>query len=165
MRLLTILLMLSAGTPALSAQVGEPAPDFALPGLYSSASSTLGDYRGKIIYLDFWASWCPPCLVSIPLLNELRNKYAARGADFEIVAVNVDTDPEDGRDFLLDNPVDYVVLSDPEGTVPGQYEIRGMPSSFLIDSEGRIRLAHEGFKRSDIEMIEARLVELLEEME
>jgi thiol-disulfide isomerase/thioredoxin len=156
-----------SGIPTASAlEPGDMAPPLALPGLRpedGAAVSTLESYRGKVVYIDFWASWCPPCLVSIPLLNELRNRYVEAGADFEIVAVNLDSDPEDGIDFLLDDPVQYRVLHDANGAAPTAYEVKGMPSSYLVDKQGTIRLVHEGFKRSDIDMIEAQIRLLLEE--
>ena len=163
----SILLLACLGScPALAVEEGDPAPDFSLPGLREedgSSATGLANYRGKVVYVDFWASWCPPCLVSIPLLNELRNRYVANGLDFEILAVNLDSDPEDGIDFLLDHPVQYKVLSDPDGTTPARYEVRGMPTSYLLDRSGTIRMVHQGFKRSDIELIEAAMRNLLGE--
>ena len=148
-------------------EIGNSAPPLSLPGLRESdgaAPINLADFSGKVVYVDFWASWCAPCLVSIPLLNELRNQYIARGEPFEIVAVNVDQNPQDGIEFLLDEPVDYVVASDPKGQTPAAFQVRGMPTSFLLDAQGNIHLIHEGFKRSDIDMIEAQINILLEAM-
>jgi thiol-disulfide isomerase/thioredoxin len=152
---------------ARAVETGDAAPDFSLPRLRASdgAEVRLADFRGKVVYVDFWASWCPPCLVSIPLLNELRDEYVAAGKAFEVVAINVDSDPEDGIDFLLDEPVNYVVVSDPEGRTPALYGVPGMPTSYLVDAQGRVRLVHTGFKRSDIELIEAEVVKLLAEIE
>ena len=160
-----LLYCLLSMTQVFALEPGDVAPAFSLPGLRGEdgTSTTLADYRGKVVYVDFWASWCPPCLVSIPLLNELRNRYVNAGEDFEIVAINLDSDPEDGIDFLLDDPVQYRVLSDPEGATPASYEVKGMPTSYLLDKTGTIRLVHEGFKRSDIDMIEAQVELLLEE--
>lgn len=160
-----LLYCLLSTSQVFALEPGDVAPAFSLPGLRSEdgASTTLADYRGKVVYVDFWASWCPPCLVSIPLLNELRNRYVNAGEDFEIVAINLDSDPQDGIDFLLDDPVQYRVLSDPEGNTPASYEVKGMPTSYLVDKTGTIRLVHEGFKRSDIDMIEAQVKLLLEE--
>lgn len=151
----------------LAVETGDTAPDFALPLLGASDGTTLalGDLRGKVVYVDFWASWCAPCLVSIPLLNELRERYVAEGKAFEVFAVNVDSDPEDGIEFLLDEPVGYPVVSDPEGATPALYQVPGMPTSYLVDPAGRVRLVHSGFKRSDIELIEAEVIKLLEELE
>lgn len=152
---------------ALALEPGDAAPQFALPGLDGADSTVtldLQQYRGKVVYLDFWASWCPPCLVSMPLLDALRNRLVAAGADFEVLAINVDSDPEDGREFLLDSPVQYVVLSDPKGQTPKLYQVKGMPTSFLLDAEGTIRLVHQGFKASDIDMIESEVQKLLDGM-
>jgi thiol-disulfide isomerase/thioredoxin len=171
MKALRILLCLATcvlPAGAFAVEAGETAPDFSLPPLRTddgSADIKLANLRGKVVYVDFWASWCPPCLVSIPLLNELRDKYVAEGKPFEVLAVNVDSDPEDGIDFLLDEPVNYVVVSDPAGTTPALYKVPGMPTSYLVDASGQVRLVHTGFKRSDIDMIEAEVVKLLEEIE
>jgi thiol-disulfide isomerase/thioredoxin len=159
---------LALAASAHATETGEAAPDFTLPPLRTedgSAAISLADFRGKVVYVDFWASWCPPCLVSIPLLNELRNEYVDAGKPFEVLAVNVDADPEDGKDFLLDEPVNYVVVSDPKGDTPRLYQVPGMPTSYLVDTKGQVRLVHTGFKKSDIEMIEAEVVKLLEEVE
>ena len=166
MRLPLFFLGLALLAPAsLALQEGDQAPDFSLPGMDGSGSVSLDDYRGKVVYLDFWASWCPPCLESLPLVNDLRNRLVAEGAEFEVIAVNVDSDTADGRDFLeydLDEPLSYVLLSDPAGQVPARYELQVMPSSFLIDAEGRIRMVHEGFRASDLEDIEAAISAALE---
>jgi thiol-disulfide isomerase/thioredoxin len=147
---------------ASAAEPGTPAPDLTLPRLQDSGAVTLSDHRAKIVYLDFWASWCPPCLVSMPVMNEMRNRLQAEGVPFEVIAVNVDTDPADGVDFLLDKPVDFIVLSDPDGVTPAAYAVRGMPTSYLISTDGIIALKHEGFKRSDAEMIESEILRLAE---
>jgi thiol-disulfide isomerase/thioredoxin len=145
-------------------EVDEQAPAFSLPTLDEPSSTvSLADFRGKVVYVDFWASWCAPCQVSIPLLSELRNSYAAQGLDFEVVAINVDSDPADGTDFLVDVPVEYVVLSDPEGKTPGLYDLKAMPTSYLVDKTGKVRLVHSGFKRSDIDMIADEVQKLLAE--
>ena len=151
---------------ATAVEVGTEAPAFSLPKLGAEAPGTsvnLADFRGKVVYLDFWASWCAPCQVSIPLLSELRNQYAAQGLAFEVVAINVDSDPADGTDFLLDVPVQYVVLSDPEGKTAALYGVKGMPTSYLVDKAGKVRLVHSGFKRSDIDMIADEVQKLLAE--
>lgn len=162
--LITILL-LSGVASAL--EVGAQAPAFALPGLRAedgAATVELAAYRGKVVYVDFWASWCAPCIVSTPLLNELRNRLVQAGKAFEVVAINVDKDPADGIDFLLDEPVQYKALSDPQGNTPALYEVKGMPTAYLLDGNGQIRLIHEGFKPADITEIEAEVTKLLAEL-
>lgn len=158
------LTVLPMGLSAL--EVGTAAPAFTLPGLRPADGATinLADFRGKVIYVDFWASWCAPCVISTPLLNALRNKLVEQGEAFEIVAVNVDKDPEDGIDFLLDEPVQYVAVSDPQGLTPSSFEVKAMPTAFLLDATGTIRLIHEGFRSTDIELIEAEVTRLLAEL-
>lgn len=161
------LVLLSQSPALLALEIGAEAPVFGLPGLRpedGSATINLKDYRGKVVYVDFWASWCAPCIVSTPLLNELRNRLVKEGKKFEIVAVNVDKKPDDGIDFLLDEPVQYVAVSDPRGVTPAAYEVKGMPTAFLLDGTGKIRLIHEGFKASDIKTIEAEIGKLLAEL-
>jgi thiol-disulfide isomerase/thioredoxin len=162
--LLPLLLSLSAQ----AVDTGDVAPDFTLPPLRSedgNAYIRLADFRGKVVYVDFWASWCPPCLVSIPLLDELRNRLVAAGEPFEVLAINVDSDPDDGIEFLLDEPVKYLALRDPAGTTPALYKVLGMPTSYLVDAQGHVRLVHTGFKRSDIVKIEEEVRKLLAEIE
>ena len=156
-----LLALMTVSFVVLAAKEGEIAPEVALPLLQDSHGPiSLAEYEGQIIYLDFWASWCPPCLVSMPIMNEIRNRLQDEGIAFEVFAVNVDSHPEDGIDFLLDSPVDFVVLSDPEGTSPAAYGVRGMPTSYLIDPERKIVMVHEGFKRSDGEKIEQKILEM-----
>jgi thiol-disulfide isomerase/thioredoxin len=148
---------------AQALEVGDAAPDFTLPGLRAeqSAPLELAALHGKVVYVDFWASWCAPCRISMPLLEELRTRLQGEGAAFEVVAVNVDEDLADGRDFLLDTPVTYPVVSDPAGATPAAYELGGMPTGFLLDQDGKIRLIHQGFKRGDIAPLEQAIRALL----
>jgi thiol-disulfide isomerase/thioredoxin len=156
-------LLFSVNTQAL--EVGEMAPVFALPGLRAQDGATvdLTKYRGKVVYVDFWASWCAPCVVSTPLLNELRQELVKAGQPFEVVAVNVDKDKEDGIDFLLDEPVEYIAASDPDGKAPAAYQVKSMPTAFLLDKTGKIRLIHTGFKPADIDTIAEEVKKLLAE--
>jgi len=110
--------------------------------------------------VDFWASWCAPCLLSLPLYNDLYNKYRDQG--LEIVGINIDNPIEDGLDFLLDTPLDFKIPSDPDGDTPTLYDVYGMPTSYLIDREGVVRLVHEGYRPGDIEKIEEEIKALLE---
>ena len=146
---------------AMAASEGETAPLFTLPDIDADKPAiSLESLRGKTVYVDFWASWCAPCLRSMPLINELYGKY--RDQDFEVIAINVDDPIEDGQDFLLDNPLDYLIAADTDNTVLNEFGVTGMPTSFLIDKEGVIRMVHMGFRGNDIETIEAAVLELLE---
>ena len=139
----------------------EPAPDFSLPDIYSGESKTLEQYRGKVVYLDFWASWCGPCRQSLPLLNELRNELGSE--HFEVIAINLDQNPEDGKRFLQKYPVNYPVLTDTTGSTPQKYQLSGMPTSYLIDQKGNIQGAHQGFRRSDIDKIRKAVQTLMKQ--
>jgi peroxiredoxin len=156
-----ILLMTLWSTSIPALETGDPAPSFVLPALGGDGSIRLSDYKGQVVYLDFWASWCAPCRVSLPLLSRLRDQLNGQG--FEVVAVDVDQNPEDGRRFLASYPVSYPVASDSTGRFTSEYELIGMPSSFLIDRQGRVRFVHQGFKKGDIEKVRDLALELLAE--
>ena len=144
--------------PVYALDVGDSAQSVPLNLLENKASgkvTTIGDYKGKLVYLDFWASWCGPCRQSLPILNEIRKEYAARG--FEVVAVNVDEKLSDALKFLERYPVDYPILLDPKGTMPQLYVIEGMPTAYLIDENGTILYKHVGFKKKDRKKIESLL--------
>ncbi len=153
--------LLGAGSAALAVEEGQQAPDFTLPDIAEGRPPiTLSALRGKTVYVDFWASWCAPCLRSMPLINELYAKYREQG--FEVIAINVDDPVEDGREFLLDTPLDYLIAADPKGEMLGAYAVRGMPTSFLIDRDGVVRLVHMGFRDNDIVLIEDAVRSLLD---
>ena len=158
LRALPLFLLLPIPSPAL--EQGEAAPAFDAPRLDGAGSVSLAEHRGKVVFLDFWASWCPPCLTSMPQLDRLQTEF--RGADFQVLAVNVDRDPDEARRFLASHPVTYPSASDPAGRLPESYEIGTMPTSFLIDREGVIHHVHEGFRRGDLPKLRARIRALLE---
>lgn len=142
-------------------EVGQQAPLFTLPDIQQDQPDIrLEDQRGNIVYVDFWASWCAPCLRSMPLINELYAKYKEQG--FTVIAINVDDPIEDGQEFLLDTPLDYLIAADTDNTILNTYGVRGMPTSYLIDEEGTVRMVHMGFRENDIEVIEAAVTELLD---
>ena len=147
-------------TQALALEVGDTAPSLSLPSIFADqAAIDLDALRGKTVYVDFWASWCAPCLRSMPAYNELYNRL--KGEDFEFVAINVDNPIEDGLDFLIDEPLDFLIPSDPDGEAAELFGVIGMPTSYLIDPEGTIRLVHMGFRDGDMEEIEAAIKELI----
>lgn len=106
----------------------------------------LSAYRGKVVYLDFWASWCTPCRRSFPWLDELVRQFGKY--NLVVIGVNVDQSNELARKFLDDTPADFPIVYDPQGTIATTYKIIGMPSAVLIDRTGQVRFQHVGF--SDI---------------
>jgi len=119
----------------------------------------LSEYKNKVLLIDFWATWCPPCKQSMPFLNALRNELADKG--FEIIAINVDEETEVAQNFLNNYPVDYPVVFDPKGECPLAYDVKAMPSSYFVDKKGKIRYVHFGFRHQDESEIRARVLELL----
>ena len=151
-----------AASSVFAVEEGDPAPAFSLPSIYEGQSPiSLQDLDGKTVYVDFWASWCAPCLKSLPLYNDMYHKYRDQG--LEVVAINVDNPVEDGLDFLLDTPLDFLIPSDPDGEMATQFEVIGMPSSYLIGPDGEVKLVHMGFRDGDMEIIEAAILENLPE--
>lgn len=160
---LCALILLSLLTTAAGA-AEQPAPNFRLPLLDRSAELSLAEHRGNVIYLDFWASWCGPCRKSLPLLNQLREDLRQQGvADFEILAINLDDEAAAGLAFLQEFPVAYPTLHDASGNTAQAYNLRGMPTSYLIDRNGLLRGTHQGFKPADIEGIRSAIYTLLQE--
>jgi cytochrome c biogenesis protein CcmG/thiol:disulfide interchange protein DsbE len=103
--------------------------------------------RGQVVYLDFWASWCAPCLESFPFMNHLQQTLGPQG--LTIIAVNLDRDRSDAERFMLAHPAQFRVVFDPQGVLPQRFSVHGMPSSFVIDRSGSVQLRHEGFRRAD----------------
>lgn len=146
---------------AYAVGVGSPAPDFSLPSLDGAAKVNLAAYKGKVVYLDFWASWCGPCRVSFPILDQLHKELKASG--FEVVGVNVDEKTQDATGFLKESPVGFTLAADPKASLPEIYGVEGMPTSYLIDRQGKVRLVHKGFKKADTDALKAEITKLLGE--
>lgn len=155
--LLMVFFILPLSVSAIS--VGETVPSFKARTIDGSKSLALEDYRGKVVLLDFWASWCPPCLKSLPKYNDLRREIGT--ANFEIVAVNVDENTDDARKFLQKHPVSYPIAKDPKGILPGVFGVKAMPTSYLIDRNGVVQYVHAAFKEGDIEILRAEIQKLI----
>jgi cytochrome c biogenesis protein CcmG/thiol:disulfide interchange protein DsbE len=150
------LLQLAFSMPASA----DTAAAFTLPDIHHNAVS-LENFSGKVVYLDFWASWCGPCRQSFPWMNEMRAKYAEQG--LEIIAVNLDADAGDAAEFLAEHPASFTVLYDDEGITPRSYAVKGMPTSYLISRDGQLVSGHLGFNVSDKQDMEAAIQELLKQ--
>ena len=121
----------------------------------------LSAYRGKVVYVDFWASWCGPCRESFPWLGNLVREFSSR--DFVVIAVNVDKDRARAERFLDNTPADFPIVYDPRGDIATAYNVAGMPSAVLIDRDGHVRFQHAGFSAKKEEQYEADLLTLLNE--
>lgn len=162
MKLISLIAML--GLPALLPPAwgaaplpGEAAPTFALEGRTGQVS--LAAYRGKLVYLDFWASWCAPCKRSFPWMDALQQRHHAAG--LVVVAVNVDEKRADAERFLSQVPAGFTIAYDPAGSLPRQYAIKGMPSSVLIGADGRVIATHTGYTDDTARRVEQEVAAAL----
>lgn len=115
----------------------------------------------KLVYLDFWASWCAPCRKSFPWLNAMQEKYHDQG--LVIVGVNLDTDREQAERFLEKWPAEFLLVMDPKGELAEQWKLQGMPSAVLLGADGKVRHRHIGFREDRQEEYEQLLQALLGE--
>ncbi len=107
----------------------------------------LGAIEGKVVLVDFWASWCVPCRRSFPWMNTMHDKYAEQG--LQIVAVNLDKERALADGFLAETPAKFTLHFDPEAKLAKQFEVQAMPSSYLLDAAGNVIATHFGFKLAD----------------
>lgn len=137
--LLLALLLFATGAATAARADADPALD-------------LARYRGRVVLVDFWASWCSPCRSSIPWLNAMQAKYAGQG--LVVIGVNVDKERGDALRFLAETPIHFEVVYDPDGRLPAEYGVPVMPSSFVFDRSGALVVRHAGFlnaKRAEYE--------------
>ncbi len=149
------------GSRAVAAPDAATVPEFSLPTLAGEGSVSLAQYRGKIVYLDFWASWCGPCRKSLPLYEAMYRDLDTER--FAILAISLDEDPKDASDFLEKHPVSYTVLSDPDGATAEAWGLKAMPTSFLLDGSGELVEAYPGFETSHLEVIRNDIETLLDQ--
>jgi peroxiredoxin len=153
-----LLLLLSA--PALATKAGDRAIDFNLKDM-QGRTIKLSALRGKIVVLDFWASWCVPCKKELPALEGLSRKWNAEKKDVVVLTVNIDKDRSKAERFLSSARVTALRCAlDPDGGVASRYDLPTMPTSFVIDRKGIVRHVHAGFTPGDENKV-AREVEAL----
>lgn len=145
---LLLMIGLSLLLSAAAAEAASKAPD-----LHISKKTRLSDYRGKVIYLDFWASWCTPCQASFPWLHKMQTRYRKQG--LQVITVNLDKQQNLAKEFLRHHRTNFPVVYDPQGHIATRYGVKAMPSSYLIDRHGRIVRVHLGFRESDTAKLEA----------
>jgi thiol-disulfide isomerase/thioredoxin len=141
-----IMFVVALGFLVLSARVG-------------AAELDLPRYRGQVVVLDFWASWCKPCRESIPWLNEMRSRYAADG--LVVIGVNVDADRADAEKFLRDVPIRFDVVFDPRGEIAQRFNVAGMPTTLFFDRSGNLVQSRIGFRTARKDDEETALKNLL----
>jgi len=127
----------------------------------TTSTLDLRAHSGKVVVLDFWASWCGPCRRSFPWLNTMHTKYEQQG--LVIIGVNLDASREDAADFLEEYPADFPIHFDTDAVLATEYGVEAMPSSYVIGRDGELRATHRGFKVKEQADYEAILIEALGE--
>jgi thiol-disulfide isomerase/thioredoxin len=136
---------------------GDDLPDVTVTT--AQGSLRLSELRGQVVYVDFWASWCVPCRKSFPWMNQLQQQYSKQG--LKIVAINLDKDPQLAKQFLADFPANFTVAYDPEGLSATQFKVQAMPTSYVIDRQGKLQATHLGFREKDTAAMEAEIKALV----
>ena len=141
-----------------SAEIGGKAPSFSLKDINGN-TVTLESLKGKVVFLDFWATWGGPCKEEFPELDALYKKYGKDG--FEVVGISVDKTESNVAEFLKKRPVSFTILTNTKGDVAETYGLPGMPTGFIIGKDGVIRYRHAGFSKAFLPVYEKEIVELL----
>lgn len=152
--------LLGTAWPAAATDGAVPAPQFSLASR-AGGQVSLADLKGQVVMINFWASWCGPCRQEFPALDQIYAKYKPMG--FTLVAINVESEQADAEKFLSATPASFPILFDPDNTVSGKYGVSAMPTTVLVDRQGRVRWQHRAYKPGDeakyIEQIRAALRE------
>lgn len=137
----------------------QASPSCHLTTLDGQPAYGLQELKGKVVYMDFWASWCPPCVKSFPFLNQLDHDLKDKG--LHVVGINLDEKVADAQEFLTNHPVDFSIVADPSKQCAKVFELMAMPTSYLIDRKGNIRHIHRGFRAGETEELRALITQLV----
>ena len=159
--LLCATLALSPIQTIIAAEIGSKAPDCALTSINDKQRYDLQQFHGKVIYVDFWASWCAPCAKSFPFLNDLYRDLKESG--LQVIGVNLDQAPGDAKAFLDKYPANFTVAADVNEKCARDFDVKAMPSSYLIDRNGVIRHVHLGFRAGEAKELRVIAEQLLAE--
>jgi peroxiredoxin len=154
------LLALAAPFALRDAHAAVAAPDFTLRGI-DGRNLRLAEQRGHVVMVNFWATWCGPCRVEMPHLNKIHDKYRSSG--FMLLGVNVDEDTRNAVAVADKLGVRFPVLPDADKRVSRQYDLSAMPSTVLIDRDGRVRYLHRGYQNGYENTYDRQIRELLKE--
>lgn len=154
---LVALLAMGLSVPAAAVTIQDTAPDFTLKSLEGS-NLRLEEYRGQVVLINFWASWCGPCRQEMPLLDRLHQRYVDTG--FAVLGINVEGEVAPAQELIDKVPVTFPVLIDEGQLVSELYRLEAMPSTVVVDRDGVVRYIHRGYKPGD----EAKYVEVVKEL-
>jgi peroxiredoxin len=143
-----------------AADANGPAPAFTLASL-AGPQAALSQYKGQVVMVNFWATWCGPCQQEMPLLDQMYKKYKPMG--FTLIGISVDKTDAPVKDLMTRKPVSFPVLLDPANQVSKAYHVDEMPSSVIIDRKGEIRYIHRGYRPGDENEYQDRIRQLIKE--
>ena len=138
--------------------VGKTAPEFNLPAQMGDKRASLTAAQGKVVLVDFWATWCGPCKASFPSYEALSKKY---GDDLVVIGISEDDDPDGIRDFAKETGATFTLAWDAQKRVAAEYHPESMPTSYLVDKDGVVRFVHGGFREGDDQLVGRRIDALL----
>ncbi|MGR8951852.1 MAG: TlpA family protein disulfide reductase [Gammaproteobacteria bacterium] len=139
--------MLASFKQAFAVTVGDPLPQCNLTSIDGTRAVELSAFKDKVMYIDFWASWCGPCAKSFPFMNQLHHELGDK--DLALIGVNLDENPEDAKAFLAQYPAGFTMAADPGEQCARLFDVKAMPSSYLIGRDGIIRHVHLGFRADE----------------
>jgi len=142
-------------------QSDKPSPNCAFTTLDGVPTQSLHAFQGEVVYVDFWASWCPPCVKSFPFLNQLEHEFKGQG--LRVIGVNLDEKKVDAQEFLDKNPVEFDIVADQTKQCAKDFEVIAMPSSYLIDRKGNVRYIHQGFRQGETDKLRLMVEQFLTE--
>jgi thiol-disulfide isomerase/thioredoxin len=163
-RLLAALYVLLAMIPVksiMAAEIGSAMPDCALTSSADKQPYNLQQFKGKVIYVDFWASWCGPCAKSFPFMNELSRDLKDKG--LQVIGINMDEAPADAQVFLARYPANFAIAADTKEQCAKGFGVQAMPSTYLVDRNGTVRHVHLGFRAGEAMELRTLVEQLLAE--
>ncbi len=158
---LRVLLLIAVMTPVHALEVGEAFPEVNAKRMDAEGTLGTNDLRGKVVYVDAWASWCTPCRIAMPVLEQWQQRWSEQG--LVVLGLNVDADLKAAQVALKRAGVTYPVIHGVPDDTLGMLGMRTMPTAWLLDREGNVRLIHSGFRKADIAELELAIREVLEE--